>query len=62
MMPECAYCGEPLYSWNQRHTHDDCITYLREHPEGGKLFEKLGGRKHFQDSLFSLASKGERTQ
>jgi len=42
-MPNCAYCGQPLESWNQRHTYEDCENYLKEHPEGGVLFEKLGG-------------------
>ena len=37
----CAYCGQPLESWSQRHTAGDCEAYLKDHPEGGVLYKKL---------------------
>ena len=42
-MPNCAYCGQPVEPQNTKHTHEDCMNYLKDHPEGGVLFEKMGG-------------------
>lgn len=41
-MSGCAFCGQPV-GVNEKHTHEDCLTWLKDHPEGGPLFEKLGG-------------------
>lgn len=43
MSDVCAYCGQPCGP-NEKHTDEDCTAYLKEHPEGGPLFEKLGGK------------------
>lgn len=24
---KCEDCGKPLWSWNERHTFDDCVRY-----------------------------------
>lgn len=42
-MPNCAYCGQFVETPDTLHTHEDCMNYLKEHPEGGVLFEKMGG-------------------
>ena len=43
-MVYCAYCGKKEPSWETKHTHLDCEKYLSKCPEGGSLYEKLGGR------------------
>ena len=42
-MPNCAYCGQKVKTWATKHTWYDCEAYLKKFPEGGKLYEKLGG-------------------
>jgi len=36
---ECQYCHQPLESWGQKHTYDDCTRYLIEHNSQLKILE-----------------------
>ena len=42
-MSYCAYCGKYVKYPESRHTWFDCEEHLKKYPEGGKLFERLGG-------------------
>lgn len=38
--PRCADCGQPLVTWDQQHTTDDCQRWRDEDPHVREVIER----------------------